>query len=320
MAPPDPSVVRIDGPWRHLEVHANGIRFHVVEADGRRRRMRATAPTTERPLVILLHGFGSFWWSWRHQLRGLTGARVVAVDLRGYGGSDKPPRGYDGWTLAGDTAGLVRALGHHVGDAGRPRRRRSGLLGDLGAASADGPRDRGGQLTASRRTAGLGADPARPGPGAAAVDAALSGADVAGAVADPPRRRGAGTTGAKPCQCEMACLRRLFRDHSPHAAGHPDSVGGALGAGVPALGGAQPAARRGPALHAVDEAAAGRCRCCTCAATPTRTCWPTRCTAPSATRRTVATYPSPAQDISATKKHRRRSTTSCRASWRRCTR
>ena len=61
---------------------------------------------------ILLHGFGSFWWSWRHQLRGLTGARVVAVDLRGYGGSDKPPRGYDGWTLAGDTAGLIRALGH----------------------------------------------------------------------------------------------------------------------------------------------------------------------------------------------------------------
>ena len=38
--------------------------------------------------------------------------RVVAVDLRGYGGSDKPPRGYDGWTLAGDTAGLIRALGH----------------------------------------------------------------------------------------------------------------------------------------------------------------------------------------------------------------
>jgi pimeloyl-ACP methyl ester carboxylesterase len=62
--------------------------------------------------VILLHGFASFWWSWRHQLRGLSGARVVAVDLRGYGGSDKPPRGYDGWTLAGDTAGLIRALGH----------------------------------------------------------------------------------------------------------------------------------------------------------------------------------------------------------------
>jgi pimeloyl-ACP methyl ester carboxylesterase len=104
--PPDPSVTRIDGPWRHLDVHANGIRFHVVEA-----QTDDTSPA-DRPLVILLHGFGSFWWSWRHQLRGLRGARVVAVDLRGYGGSDKPPRGYDGWTLAGDTAGLVRALGH----------------------------------------------------------------------------------------------------------------------------------------------------------------------------------------------------------------
>lgn len=99
---PDPSVVRIDGPWRHLQVHANGIRFHVVESGD-----------PNGPLVILLHGFGSFWWSWRHQLQGLGGMRVVAVDLRGYGDSDKPPRGYDGWTLAGDTAGLVRALGHN---------------------------------------------------------------------------------------------------------------------------------------------------------------------------------------------------------------
>lgn len=103
-------MTHIDGPWRHLDVHANGIRFHVVEAlpSGQ----DVTGPVTARPLVILSHGFGSFWWSWRHQLRGLTGARVVAVDLRGYGGSDKPPRGYDGWTLAGDTAGLIRALGH----------------------------------------------------------------------------------------------------------------------------------------------------------------------------------------------------------------
>ncbi len=37
--------------------------------------------------------------------------RAAAVDLRGYGGSDKPPRGYDLVTLAGDAAGLVRALG-----------------------------------------------------------------------------------------------------------------------------------------------------------------------------------------------------------------
>jgi hypothetical protein len=109
MAQHDPSVTRIAGPWRHHDIHANGIRFQCVEAVP---DVEDDTPVTSRPLVILLHGFGSFWWSWRHQLRGLTGARVVAVDLRGYGGSDKPPRGYDGWTLAGDTAGLIRALGH----------------------------------------------------------------------------------------------------------------------------------------------------------------------------------------------------------------
>ena len=122
MPPPDPSVVRIDGPWRHRQVHANGIRFHVVEGESSQpdhvvesessQEKAGDSSATDRPLVILLHGFASFWWSWRHQLRGLAGARVVAVDLRGYGDSDKPPRGYDGWTLAGDTAGLVRALGH----------------------------------------------------------------------------------------------------------------------------------------------------------------------------------------------------------------
>ncbi|MGW5457019.1 alpha/beta fold hydrolase [Nocardia sp. NPDC003979] len=103
---PDPSTVRYDGPWTHRDVHANGIRFHVVEADA---TVRADAP-----LVLLLHGFADFWWSWRHQLTGIAdhGYRTVAVDLRGYGDTDKPPRGYDGWTLAGDIAGLIRALGH----------------------------------------------------------------------------------------------------------------------------------------------------------------------------------------------------------------
>ncbi|MCV7065807.1 alpha/beta fold hydrolase [Mycolicibacterium farcinogenes] len=122
MPPPDPSITWIEGPWRHLQVHANGIRFHVVEGESSQPDRRhggehageTSQPETDRPLVILLHGFGSFWWSWRHQLTGLSDARVVAVDLRGYGDSDKPPRGYDGWTLAGDTAGLVRALGHNT--------------------------------------------------------------------------------------------------------------------------------------------------------------------------------------------------------------
>ncbi|WP_214108720.1 alpha/beta fold hydrolase [Acrocarpospora catenulata] len=96
----DESLVQVAGPWTHRAVHAGGTRFHVVEAGS-------------GPLVLLLHGFPQFWWTWRHQLESLpkAGYRTVAVDLRGYGASDKPPRGYDLPTLAGDAAGLVRALG-----------------------------------------------------------------------------------------------------------------------------------------------------------------------------------------------------------------
>ena len=102
MPPPDGSSVLVDGPWTHREVTANGVRFHVAEcgpADG--------------PLVLLLHGFPQFWWTWRAQLPalGAAGFRAVAPDLRGYGASDKPPRGYDQYTLSSDVAGMVRALG-----------------------------------------------------------------------------------------------------------------------------------------------------------------------------------------------------------------
>ncbi|WP_328612919.1 alpha/beta hydrolase [Amycolatopsis sp. NBC_00355] len=107
---PDPSIVRIDGPWAHRDVSANGIRLHIAELG-------------EGPVVVLLHGFAEFWWTWHHQLRALAdaGFRAVAVDLRGYGDSDKPPRGYDAWTLAGDIGGLIKSLGarraHLVGHA-----------------------------------------------------------------------------------------------------------------------------------------------------------------------------------------------------------
>jgi pimeloyl-ACP methyl ester carboxylesterase len=92
----------VEGPWRHREITANGQRFHAVEAG-------------EGPLVLLLHGFPQFWWSWRHVIPVLAdaGFRVVAPDLRGYGASDKPPRGYDLGTLASDVAGMIPALGEH---------------------------------------------------------------------------------------------------------------------------------------------------------------------------------------------------------------
>ena len=99
-APVDESCVLLDGEWTHRFVFANGSRFHVAE-------------TGTGPLVLLLHGFPEFWGAWQHQLVALAGAgfRAVAVDLRGYGASDKPPRGYDGYTMAADVTGLIRALG-----------------------------------------------------------------------------------------------------------------------------------------------------------------------------------------------------------------
>jgi pimeloyl-ACP methyl ester carboxylesterase len=98
---PDENLVLIDGPWTHRTIRANGIAMHVVEAG-------------TGPLVLLLHGFPMFWWTWHQQLEDLAdaGFRAVAVDLRGYGASDKTPRGYDATTLAADIASLVTALGH----------------------------------------------------------------------------------------------------------------------------------------------------------------------------------------------------------------
>ena len=100
MAGNDGSPVFAEGPWSHRAVTANGTRFHIAESG-------------EGPLVLLLHGFPQFWWTWRSQLPSLSAAgfRAVAADLRGYGGSDKPPRGYDLITAASDAAGMVRALG-----------------------------------------------------------------------------------------------------------------------------------------------------------------------------------------------------------------
>lgn len=93
-------VVDVPGPWTHKQVAANGAQFHVAEIGS-------------GPLVLLLHGFPEFWWTWRHQLPALAdaGYRAAAMDLRGYGGSDKTPRGYDPYTVSADITGVVRALG-----------------------------------------------------------------------------------------------------------------------------------------------------------------------------------------------------------------
>src|ERR671921_808800 len=86
----------------HRVVQTNGIQMHVAEAG-------------EGPLVLFCHGWPESWYSWRHQLTGVSAAgfRCVAPDMRGYGGT-RPPEPIDQYPLhhlAGDMAGLVKALG-----------------------------------------------------------------------------------------------------------------------------------------------------------------------------------------------------------------
>jgi pimeloyl-ACP methyl ester carboxylesterase len=79
-----------------------GLRLHCVEVGS-------------GPLVVLLHGFPEFWYSWRHQLPALAAAgfRAVAVDMRGYNTSDKPPlvSDYALPELSADVDALIAALG-----------------------------------------------------------------------------------------------------------------------------------------------------------------------------------------------------------------
>src|SRR3954466_2625964 len=86
----------------HRYAIVDGVRLHYVEAG-------------EGPLVVLLHGFPEFWWSWRHQIPALVAAgyRVVAPDQRGYAQSDRPPGwgDYRIWRLAAGVAGLISAVG-----------------------------------------------------------------------------------------------------------------------------------------------------------------------------------------------------------------
>jgi pimeloyl-ACP methyl ester carboxylesterase len=87
---------------RHGYAKVNGIKLHYAESG------------SGDDLVLLLHGFPEFWYSWRHQLTAL-GSRfhVVAPDLRGYNLSEKPSRveDYSLDVLANDVIGLIDHFG-----------------------------------------------------------------------------------------------------------------------------------------------------------------------------------------------------------------
>jgi pimeloyl-ACP methyl ester carboxylesterase len=77
----------------------NGVRLHYV-AGG------------EGSPVLLLPGWPETWWAFHKIMPGLArNHRVISVDLRGMGSSDRPAEGYDKKTMARDIAELVRHLG-----------------------------------------------------------------------------------------------------------------------------------------------------------------------------------------------------------------
>jgi len=65
------------------------------------------------PLVVMIHGFPDFWYTWRHQMAALSEHfQVVAIDQRGYNLSDKPKgvENYDMRLLVGDVAAVIKHL------------------------------------------------------------------------------------------------------------------------------------------------------------------------------------------------------------------
>jgi epoxide hydrolase 4 len=92
----------MDSVGTHQFVTTNGIRLHYVTQG-------------EGPLMLMLHGFPEFWYSWRHQIPEFArDFKVVAPDLRGYNESEKPAdkAAYVMAEFIQDIKGLIEALGY----------------------------------------------------------------------------------------------------------------------------------------------------------------------------------------------------------------
>jgi pimeloyl-ACP methyl ester carboxylesterase len=90
-----------DAQVKHGYADSNGVKIHYATAGS-------------GPLVIMIHGFPDFWYTWRHQMEGLADKfQVVAIDQRGYNLSDKPKgvENYDMRLLVGDVLAVI----HHFG-------------------------------------------------------------------------------------------------------------------------------------------------------------------------------------------------------------
>jgi epoxide hydrolase 4 len=89
---------------RERFIETNGIKLHVMESGNQ-----------DGPMILFLHGFPEFWYSWRKQIPWFAEKKylVVAPDQRGYNLSDKPQgiASYSIDELAKDIIGLIDAYG-----------------------------------------------------------------------------------------------------------------------------------------------------------------------------------------------------------------
>nr|ACO14929.1 Abhydrolase domain-containing protein 7 [Caligus clemensi] len=95
------------GTHRYLELPEGNIGIHVVDS--------GTGESDSRPLMLFVHGFPDFWYSYRHQIKYFSSQfRCVSMDNRGYNESDKPEniRDYAVDKLANDVKEVVQLLGY----------------------------------------------------------------------------------------------------------------------------------------------------------------------------------------------------------------
>jgi len=91
----------IDDRVKHGYADSNGVKIHY-------------ASLGSGPLVVMIHGFPDYWYTWRRQMEGLADKfQVVAIDQRGYNLSDKPAgvENYDVRLLIGDVVAVIKHLG-----------------------------------------------------------------------------------------------------------------------------------------------------------------------------------------------------------------
>lgn len=92
------SAADLESEVKHGYADSNGVKIHY-------------ATMGKGPLIVMIHGFPDYWYTWREQMPELAKThQVVAIDQRGYNQSDKPKGGenYDMKLLVGDVVAVVR--------------------------------------------------------------------------------------------------------------------------------------------------------------------------------------------------------------------